>query len=704
MPQARLCADSAERDSGRLRAYGDGLPALALLLCAPMLRAAPVLGSHVRKSLEIAAARPAFTLGLRAATATIAPLVLADVTGKPIFGWMALGGWLCAIADPGGPHLLRAKTMAAFAAAASIATGLGTLASASPFFAGSIAAALARVGGDAAGAVGTAGLIQLCIALGSPADQSDAIPRVAMVLGGCALSAFLALVLWPVHAYRPARLALGSAYRELAALARAIAEPSEDREHAWSALVVRQPPRVRAELERARVALGAVRRGRPAESAREQHLVVLFETADVLLGALIMGGEALAAERAADPSWVRRVADALDGIAAAVEDRADPRADLSGAEPAPANGEVHRARERVAMALQVALRVATGLRKGAPPEGDADAPDAQVLRTTVRATLAPDSALLRHAARTAVTVSIAAAIAARLGTVKASWITVAVVIVLQPDTGSTVRRAVQRVLGTVVGAGAAALLVPVLRTPTLIGITLFPLSALAMALRPLNYGLFTLLVTPVFLLMAEVLSGDWHLARARVVNTLVGGGLALAAQLLWPSRERDQLAQRLAALFHGLREYLDRVLSDARFEPAARRSFGLAAVNADASFQRHLGEQVELAERISAYMTLLTYARRLRNAILMALHSPEAQRVRALRPAIDATLEDLGAAAREGRRPAPLPGWYRPVSAPPAPPRVAGRKASPGHPRPASRACRPVPSRPPWGTSRRTAR
>src|SRR5216684_2918785 len=143
--------------------------------------AAPVLGAHVRKSLEIAAVRPAFALGLRAATATIAPLVVGDASGQPIFGWMALGGWLCAIADPGGPHLLRARTMAAFAAAA------------------------------AAGTVGTTALILLCIALGSPAPPDQALPRVAMVLGGCALSTVLALLLWPVHAYRPARLAIGRA-------------------------------------------------------------------------------------------------------------------------------------------------------------------------------------------------------------------------------------------------------------------------------------------------------------------------------------------------------------------------------------------------------------------------------------------------------------------------------------------------------------
>src|SRR5207237_5930944 len=423
----------------------------------------------------------------------------------------------------------------------------------------------------------------LCIALGSPAPPEQAVPRMAMVLAGCAVSTVLAPVLGRGPAYRPARLAIASCYRELAALAAKIAGLAEDREQAWSALVLIQPPRVRAELERARVALGAVRRARSAESARGQQLVVLFESADVLLRDLIMAGEALAAAHTVDASWLRAVAAALQGIADAIEDKAEPPGislpqSFPGAPP-----EVEHARARLITTVQLAIRVATALRSGAPLEDDVLAPETQMPRTTVRAALAPDSALLRHAVRMAVTVSIGAAIAAWMGVSRASWVTVAVVIVLQPDSGSTVRRAVQRVLGTVVGAGVAALLVPILRSPTLIGVVLFPLSSLALALRPLNYGLFTLLVTPVFLLMAEVLSGDWHLAGVRVESTLIGGGLAFAAQLLCLSRERDQLPQRLAALFHRLREYLDAVLADPRAEPAARRSFGLAPANADAS-------------------------------------------------------------------------------------------------------------------------
>ncbi|HWE24774.1 MAG TPA: FUSC family protein [Myxococcales bacterium] len=625
-----------------------------------ILPAAPVLGAHVRKSLELAAVRPAFSLGLRAATATIGPLVLGEITGQPLFVWMALGGWLCAVVDPGGPHLLRARSMAGFAIAGSAVTALGTLASSLPglgialLFVTSIASSLARVRGDAAGTVGTTTLIQLCIALGSPAPASQSVPRCVAVLGGCALSAFLALVLWPVHAYRPARVGVAACYRDLAALARAIAELSGDRERAWSALLVQRPPRIRAQLESARIALGAVRRGRLAESARAQQLVVLFETADVLLGALIMAGEAVAAENSADSSWLPAAADTLQRIADAVElDQPPPEAALFD-EKAPVHRESERARLRVLHTLQVAVRVAAALHSGAPHEDEVAPSEAAVPRTSLRATLAPDSALLRHAVRLAVTVCIGAAVAAVLGVVKASWITIAVVIVLQPDSGSTVRKAVQRVLGTVAGALAAAVLAPALRSPTLIGLVLFPLSALGLALRPVNYGLFTLLVTPVFLLMAEIVSGDWHLGRARIVNTLIGGGLALAAQLLWPSRERDQLPQRLAALFHRLREYVDQVLVDPRSEPAARRSFGLAAANADSSFQRHLGEVAEAPERVSTYLTLLTYARRFRNAIVMALHSPEVEALHEARPALDTALDELGAAARDLRPPAPL--------------------------------------------------
>jgi len=79
-----------------------------------------VLRAEFRKCLDIAAVRSAFGLGLRAATATIVPLVIGDALDQPLWGWMSLGGWLCAIADPGGSYPLRAWAMVTFAAAAAL--------------------------------------------------------------------------------------------------------------------------------------------------------------------------------------------------------------------------------------------------------------------------------------------------------------------------------------------------------------------------------------------------------------------------------------------------------------------------------------------------------------------------------------------------------------------------------------------------------
>src|SRR5436305_173251 len=69
---------------------------------------------HVRASVQMAAVRPAISLGLRAATATVPALVFGQLTGRPGLLWMSLGGWLGTLADPGGPYPLRAAAMAGY--------------------------------------------------------------------------------------------------------------------------------------------------------------------------------------------------------------------------------------------------------------------------------------------------------------------------------------------------------------------------------------------------------------------------------------------------------------------------------------------------------------------------------------------------------------------------------------------------------------
>src|SRR5207245_2577723 len=132
-------------------------------------------------------------------------------------------------------------------------------------------ASLVRGLGDAAATVGAIVLITLCIAIGSPA-QHAALERGALIGAGSLLALVLALGLWPVHPYRPARQAVSDVYRGLAELverlSRLPAGAAAPREAAAADLARSGPPRVRAALEAARAALAAVRRGRAADTHR----------------------------------------------------------------------------------------------------------------------------------------------------------------------------------------------------------------------------------------------------------------------------------------------------------------------------------------------------------------------------------------------------------------------------------------------------
>ena len=75
----------------------------------------------------------------------------------------------------------------------------------------------------------------------------------------------------------------------------------------------------------------------------------------------------------------------------------------------------------------------------------------------------------------------------------------------------------------------------------------FVFSATCVALLPLNYAAFSVFLTPTFVLLAEANAGDWHLAGLRIINTLLGGALALVgARLLWPTPEWNRLPAYMA--------------------------------------------------------------------------------------------------------------------------------------------------------------
>ena len=289
-----------------------------------------------------------------------------------------------------------------------------------------------------------------------------------------------------------------------------------------------------------------------------------------------------------------------------------------------------------------------------------------------------DSVVLRFALRVGMVTAAAVALTAALELRRGYWITITAVMILQPYTGTTSVRAVQRVLGTVVGGILTAGLAALFHDPVAIFALVFVFALLSVALLPLSYAAFSVFLTPTFVLLAEASTGDWHLAGVRILNTALGGGARAGRQ---PAAVAESgirpAAANLARTITALRNYLALVVQrfDDRSEDAsrglreARRQVGLAILNAEESFQRLLGEHRGPAEALAPAMTLLTYTRRFTAsiaALALSRHSVDAIPAEALAPfarAADAALADVAAALAAGRAPAPLGELPEPPSA-----------------------------------------
>ena len=602
--------------------------------------------------------------GVRTAFALLIPVIAGDILGQPLFSWAALGGWLGSLADKGGSYRTRATTMSAFAILGCACAYAGTeaaeivpLAVTSMLLVG-VLAGLARVYGDEGSTVGLFIAVIYAVAVGSPSPLAHAaLLRAGMFLVGVVWAMVLSLVLWPLHPFRPARRAVAGAYRELAGFARSLEQVTGTLGSAGAA-DIRARARVyhagvRSAIEAARSVLVAARRPRQGRSPRGEQLLVLIEGAEQLFGTLVAIDAELEAahengstigDDAFDRAF-RCLATTLDVLGDAIDQSLIARTG-GGTKPPELveltvpvswpNAHLQSAAillSRVAGDVSALLDAATTIdaRVSSVVTRTAEHPVAPVPKRDVFAWLRPlllaltsRSLPARHGLRMGTAAAVAVWLSFALDITHGYWATITTLIVLQPYTGATMRKTLQRVGGTVLGGVLAAALAVAARTKLAIAGIMVPFPVAAVAVLPLNSAVFVLLLTPVFVLLAEPHPGDWTLAGLRAVNTVLGGLIALAAaQLLWPVHELATYARQLADLFRELRALLAAATGDA--DPAtlewkrtvddARRRFGVAVTNAEATMQRLITEDSPNPHRVEAAMTITTYGRRVASTL-----------------------------------------------------------------------------------------
>ena len=186
------------------------------------------------------------------------------------------------------------------------------------------------------------------------------------------------------------------------------------------------------------------------------------------------------------------------------------------------------------------------------------------------------------------------------------WVPLTVAIVLKPDYGSVFARAMQRGIGTVVGAVAgAALLVLVHGTWLLI-----PFAVLAALLpygRSRNYGLLATFLTPLVVVLIDLLTPvGWRLAEDRLIDTLIGCGIVLVVGFVpWPMSWYAHLPQQFAQTVLDVRRYMEQALAPAPASASAlsrmRRSTYRALADVRTEFQRTMSEPRSISWRATAW-------------------------------------------------------------------------------------------------------
>jgi uncharacterized membrane protein YccC len=556
--------------------------------------------------------------GVRAGLAAAVPIGLGFWLNRPDYSLAALGALLTCICDPGGPMRRRLPLLLTFVALGGLMLGgfgvlrtaglAATVAAAAPAL---FLCAYLRVWGQAAQALGNLLAVVLLLGADLPLGLAQAAAVAAMFAAGGIWALFLTIAIWRIHPYGPARRALADVWAALAAQTRmlqslAAADAGPD---AWAREARIGRGTVRACIETCRTVLLDTLQARGAGSGTAAQNLLRLEATDQVFFALIgladMLEQADAAARQSADGLLRRLRALLVVLGRATErDRLEDRQKrfdrtLTAMATDPALDPSLRP---FAAQLADRLRVATKFvdpaqyRAGTAVQGVAGVPLRDRIADPLRANLTWQSATLRHAARIAAVVTPALAVTLIWHGTYTHWVTITLVLVMQPFFAITWQHSLKRVGAALLGGAVALVLSLLVRTRAHMAGLLPVLGAFALAVRQVNYGVYIAVYTPTVILLVEnthPAGSYWRMALLRAGFSVLGGLVAVAANtLLWPSWEPDRVRADLQAALAAHAAYAGAVLNPSPDHDAerARRAAGLASNNLEASLARAMQE------------------------------------------------------------------------------------------------------------------
>lgn len=585
----------------------------------------------------------------RAAIAMSLPLAIGMAAGEPAYGALASMGALSGvIGDTADAYRMRILNIAVPQLFGALGVTLGALVFGHGWAAVGAVTLVALVSGmmSTIGAVASVSalllLLNCVIGAGLPLPGQWWLAP-ALMTGGGLLVLALALLAWPLRSGVPERAAVAATYRSVAALLEA-AGTGEDDDAAYD----KARADVTASLNQA---YDLVLARRTRDHGRSPDLVRLIAELNAITPVVEAAptahqyGEKLPPELAAA---MRRLAEAVGrgerGRFGAGSDRGE-RGKLSAGsdrgERPPNNAyvdlglpdELPHPHGPAARAVHHALRHAADTLADPDPLTVIHAEDrlGRPAALRVRARRATRNVILsgaswRYGLRLALCIGIAQCLVSLIDVPRSYWVALTITFVLKPDFGSVFSRAVLRALGTAAGlVVAAAVLSSVERGWWDVPVVLV-LATLIPALTPRGYGYQTAAITPVILLLSDVLNHQgFGLVVPRLVDSLIGCAIALVAgYLLWPESWHTRIGDRLADAVSDTARYVECAFGDdpEATAPAARarmrRRLYRDLSDIRTEFQRALTEPPPTGARAAAWWPLVVAVERIVDATTAA--------------------------------------------------------------------------------------
>lgn len=205
-------------------------------------------------------------------------------------------------------------------------------------------------------------------------------------------------------------------------------------------------------------------------------------------------------------------------------------------------------------------------------------------RANLAAMLRPSSPGFRHATRLAVAVGVAEAIVLAFSIDRGYWIVLTVVMVVKPDFSTTLVRGILRVIGTAAAVVIAGSVLNITGNPQWLMVGLIVVFApLTMRWMSANYAFASFAIGSTVLVLIEAGQPGESPISLRLLNTMLGAAISVAAYLLWPRWAGDGLRSTLSTTLRTQQHWTDLVLgalAGRDYQTAELREAGNAARDA----------------------------------------------------------------------------------------------------------------------------